>query len=444
VNLRGPGIKPRDVKDELPAERNLRVNTFSLIVSNVLTGVFGFLFWVAAARLFPAQEVGVAAALIASAMMLSTLSILSIDTIYERFLPVAGTRAGALLKHGFFVVTVVAMLSGAALVAFGPRHPLFESGWAMAGYPVLVMVLAVFTLQDKATVGLGVARWSAAKNSIHAVAKLIVLLVLAGTGVAAPIVLAWGVTAAASALCILVAMHHRSRSNPRFRETPNLPSRHQVWSYFGSSFGITAVWAIGPLVVPLIVVTRVGAVANAHFAVAWAMISALYVTVHLVISPYVAEVAAHPGKVASLSWRMVRTVTTVTCLGSVGLAVLGPIMLSVVGAEYRVQAQGLLYLGAIFVPLSAVTAVYEGVARVQRRLRLVLAVRCVATLVVVCGSLIGTRSLGVAGVGWAYLAAESLSATVLLAPVVFWLQRATHERERDDIDASASAGDRVE
>jgi O-antigen/teichoic acid export membrane protein len=180
-------------------------------------------------------------------------------------------------------------------------------------------------------------------------------------------------------------------------------------------------------VVPLIVVTQVGAVANAHLAIAWAIIGALYLTVHLVVSPYVAEVAAHPAKVAVLSWRMVKMLIAVACLASAGLLIVGPVMLSVVGAEYRAEGQGLLQLAAIFVPLSVVGAAYEGFARVQRRLRLQLAVSCMSAVVIVCGSLIATRSLGVTGVGWAYLAAESVKAAVVLTPVIIWLRKRMYE-----------------
>jgi O-antigen/teichoic acid export membrane protein len=439
-----PHIEARRVDAEHPAERNLRLNTNSLILANVLAGVLGLAFWAAAARLFPAHEVGVASALITSAVMLSTLSLLSIDTMYERFLPLAGTHTGALLKHGFLVVSATSLLSGTALVAFGPRDPLFQSGWAMVCFPVLVMILGVFTLQDKATAGLGVARWSAAKNAFHAAAKLVVLLALAGTDVAVSIVSAWGATAAAAALCILVALHRRSRSHPRFLAAPNLPPRRELWSYFGSSFGITALWAIGPLVVPLIVVTQVGAEANAYFAIAWAMISALYLMVHLVVSPYVAEVAAHPGRVASLSRRLVRTLAVVACAGGVGLVVVGPLLLGVVGAEYRTHSTGLLYLAGVFIPLSVVGAVYEGLARVHRRLTLALVVRGLSTLVIVAGSVIGTRAIGVVGVGWAYLAAEAVSALILIGPVILWLRRASQERGYDEIPADDPGGERVE
>ena len=198
MNPSRASVEPRGVGTDLPPERNLRVNTISLILSHLLTGVLGLVFWGAAARLFPAEEVGTAAAVITSAVMLSTISILSIDALYERFLPQAGTHAGPLLKQGFLLVAATALLLGAGLVVFGPSYALFDAGWAMACYPLLVMVLAVFTLQDKATVGLGVARWSAAKNSFHAVAKLVLLLVLAlvWTDRAVSIVVAWGATAA--------------------------------------------------------------------------------------------------------------------------------------------------------------------------------------------------------------------------------------------------------
>lgn len=410
--------------DPTAPEQNLRTNTFSLILASLLTGVLGLAFWGVAGRMYPAHEVGVAAAVITSALVLSGLSILSVDTIYERFLPLAGTRTGAMLKHGFLLVGVTALVAGAGLVVFGPRRDLFTSPWQMAGYPLLVMVLAVFALQDKATLGLGVARWAAAMNSLHAAAKLVVLVILAGTGSALSIVSAWGGTAVVAALLLLVAMRRRYRSHPQFLEPPNLPPTNQLWSYYGSSFGLSALWAIGPLVVPLIVLSRFGAVTNAHFVVTWAVVNALYFAVHLVMSPFVAEVAAHPERVASLSVRMVQIMVGVVVVGSLGLVVVGPTVLSIVGPEYRTQGQGLLYLAAAFIPLSAVGAIYEGFARVQRKLKLMIVAQSIATVLIVGGSLASTKVLGIVGVGWAYLAAEGVTAVILLPPVIVWFRRA--------------------
>ncbi len=423
-------------RTELGAESNLDANTVSLILSNVLTCGLGLLFWGAAAKAFPADDVGVAAALINSALMLATLSILSIDRFYERFLPVAGHRAGQLVRHGSLIAAAVAMLGGICLIVFGPRDALFTSGAMIAAYPVFVVVIAVFILQDKVLAGLGVARWAAAKNLGQAVAKLVALVVIAAlasggmladkAAASTAIVAAWGGTAAVIAGLVFVLIYRRCRSHPRFRLTPALPPWKQLGSYFGSSFGISALLSTGALLVPLIVVAEAGAESNAYFQITWQFVSALYLTVHLVVSPFVAEAATHPDKIPELSWRMVRMLAAVAAVGSVGLVFVGPVLLSLLGAEYRSGGQELLYLAAVFIPLSVVGAAYEAFARVQRRLRLQLVMTLTWTVIVVGGSLFWIPQLGVGAVGWAYLAAEAVMALVLIGPVTLWLTRRMH------------------
>jgi O-antigen/teichoic acid export membrane protein len=408
--------------EEVPAQRNLRVNTYSLVFANLLTGLLGLVFWGIAARLYPAEAVGVGAAVLNSAVMLAALSLMSIDSFFERFLPAAGVRTGALVTRGFLAVAVAALVAGVGAVLLGPDD-LFASGAMMLIYPLVVIEHALFTLQDKATAGLGVARWAAVKNTFHAVAKVAALAALAWTGSAAAIVLAWAVTGAVAVVVVLRAMRRRYRTAPQFQGPPALPPARQIVRYSGSAFGIMAVSVIPPLALPLIVVSQFGPVANAHFTIAWAMVAALYMTVHLIVSPYVAEVAAHPDKVAGLSRRMVSMMIVASLIGSVGLVTVGPFALGLVGGGYRSEGEGLLYLAALFIPLAAVTAVYEGFARVKRRLGLILAVRAVAAVLVVVGSVVGVRMWGLAGVGWAHLAVEAVAATILVVPVIGFLRR---------------------
>ena len=313
------------------------------------------MFWAAAARLYPTDAVGIAAAVISSAMMLAILSMVSLDTLYERFLPVAGHRAEPLLIRGFAVVTVVALLAGVGLVLLGPRQAMFQSNWQAACFPLVVVALALYTTLDRTTAGLGVARWAAAKNSVHSLVKLLALLAFAWTASSQAIVWSWVGTAAVAVVIIAFAVRRRCRTEPQFLLPPALPPRRDMVRYFGSSFGLTASWVVGPLVVPLIVLSQFGAEANAHFAVTWAIVNAFYTTVHLILSPYVSEVAAHPDKVTSLTRRMVTTMISVNVIGGLGLVAVGPLVLGFVGGEYRSQGSGILYLAALFVPLSTVT-----------------------------------------------------------------------------------------
>lgn len=405
------------------AGRNLRLNSLALMASTGVTGVLGLVFWAATARLFPAGQVGIASALISSAVMLSTLSNLSLGAMYERFLPVAGHRSGRLLVQGFTLVAVLALVLALGLMTLGPRETLFESRAEMIAYPALVVTLALFALQDQTVSGLGVARWAAWKNIAHAAAKLIAVIAVAWTGSALAILASWGVTAAVAVLTLLVAMRAKVMRDPRYSRTPDLPPRRELKTYFFSSYGISALGSLAPLVVPLVVVSRIGTEANAYFAVAWSLVSGLFILVHLMVGPFVAEAATHPDKIVALSGRFVRTVTALALLGGVGMAVCGPVALGFVGDAYRENGSQILYLAALFVPLSVIGAVYSGLARVYRRMTLAVATQCISTVVVIVGSVVLTDRIGVAGVGWAYLAAELGTALILTGPLISWLSR---------------------
>ncbi|WP_072688122.1 lipopolysaccharide biosynthesis protein [Rhodococcus marinonascens] len=421
------------------AGRNLQLNSLALMISSVVTGALGLVFWGVAARLFPPDQVGVASALITTAIMLSTLSNLSLGSMFERFIPVAGHRAGPLLVKGFASVALLALAAAVGFIALGPRDTLFENRLEIAIYPLFVVVLALFALQDQTVSGLGVARWAALKNVFHALAKLLAVIVLAATGSALAIVASWGITAAIAVIVLLVSMGLRIRSDSRYRQEPALPSNKELGAYFGSSYGITALGAIAPLVVPLIVVTKVGTAANAYFTVTWSIVSALYIMIYIMVGPFVAEVAAHPDKIADLSRRFVRTISAVAVVGGVGLAFVAPIALGFIGDEYRAEGTPLLHLAAVFVPFTVVGAVYSGLARVYRRLALAVVTQCLAAAVIIVGSVVLSASIGVAGVGWAYLAAETLTAVILAGPLISWLRQLELRSSRERRSAKNNA-----
>jgi O-antigen/teichoic acid export membrane protein len=406
----------------LPAATNLRLNSLAVVLSSAVTSLLGLAFWGVAAKLFPAAEVGVAAAMILSAVMLSTLSNLSLGALYERFLPVAGRRAGSLLVRGYLAVAGMACVLAIGLILLGPRHTLFRSGWEVAIYPAFVVVLALFALQDNTVAGLGVARWGAAKNAFHGAAKLAAIIALAATGAALAIVVSWGLTAAVALCWVMVAIRKRVRNDARYSGPPALPPRRELLQYFGASYGITALASIAPLVVPLVVIARVGPEASAYFAVCWSIVSAVAIVLNLLISPFVAECAAHPDKIGNLSANFVKMVVAVAVLGGLGLAYVAPVALGFIGSQYRQQGTPLLHLAALFIPLTVVSAVYGGLARVYRRLTLAVATECVVTAVIIGGTAATTGSMGVLGVGLSYLVAEAVATMILLGPLIRWLR----------------------
>ncbi|CCQ13485.1 Hypothetical membrane protein [Rhodococcus sp. AW25M09] len=405
-----------------PAGRNLALNSFAMMFSTIATGGLGLAFWAVAGRLFPVEEVGSASAVIASAVMIATLSNLSLGSMYERFLPTAGVRARSYVFRGYASVLSLALILGCVFLVVAPLDELFTTTTEIATFPIFVGVLAVFALQDQTSSGLGFARWAAAKNVFHAVVKLAVLAVTYETGRSFTIIAAWAVPAAIAAVVLFRAFGKKLNSDPRYRLAPSLPPRKELWSYFGSAYGITALGTLAPLMIPIIVVSTLGAEQNAYFSLTWSIVSAMYVLIGVLVGPFVAEAAAHPEQFAKLAKRFIGLLCIVATAGSVFLAVVAPFGLGIVGPAYRENGTIIVHLAAVTIPLAVVGALYDGLARVRRRMRLAVLVQIAATIIIVTGSLTLSPTLGIAGIGWSYLAAEAFGALVLLVPLIRWIR----------------------
>ena len=381
------------------------------------------MFWALAARFFVEAEVGRAGAVINTAVMLSTLANLSLGALYERFLPLAGRRTGALLIRGYVVTGLFALLLGAVFIAVGPADDLFESTTGKTLFPLCVATLAAFALADSVLVGLRAARWAAVKNISFAVAKLAILCAL-GLTVAgdrgsvaghAAIEVSWVLTAAVAVLVAQTVVVMAVRAQSRTEST--LPPNGELWSYFASTFSIAALASITPLVLPLLVVVQAGATETAYFTVSWTIVSAILVAVLMVCGPFIAETAAHPEQLATLLGRFLRLFGLVIVAASAALAVGGPIALWLVSPSYAENAWALM-LSAALVPIaSAPGVVFACLCRVHRTMLPAVALQVVSTIGVIAGCAWVIPRHGIAGVGWTYAAVETAGSLLIAIPL---------------------------
>lgn len=395
------------------------MDSFALTLSAGATAVLGVLFWAIAARGYAPAEVGRGAAVISTATMLATLSNLSLGGMYERFLRLTGTRAVALLSQGGLAAAGLSLVLSLGFLLVGPGDRLFAHDWEIAVFPLLTVALSGFALLDGVLVGLRRATWAAGKNVAHAVAKAAAVAAAAlvtGSGFVLP--LAWAGTAAllGGGCVLLVAWHLRTTAE--YHRPPALPPTRELVSYFGGTYGIVVLGALPPLVIPLIVLTRLGSEVNAYFTVAWTIFSAASLMLGTLIGPYLSAMAVPDGQEASLTRRFVLLVSGVAVATGVALWLIAPPLLAIFGAGYSDQAVGLIRLMAWVMPLSVVGSIYAGLARTVRRLRLAVSLQVICTAALIGGTWWATGRFGLDGIGYTYLAVEALVTVVLLVPSV--------------------------
>ncbi|WP_083740345.1 AMP-binding protein [Mycobacterium sp. MS1601] len=419
----GDAGRPASRRRFLPPVRAsaLGIDIAAVMTSSAATGALGFVFWTMAARGYSAAEVGRASAIISSATLVAILSTLSLGSLYERFLPVSGAAAKRYVRRGMLLVTVTAVLFGAAFLAVGPRTQLFSNTVETLLFPAFVAVLAAYALQDQVLIGLGRARSIAVKNISQSLCKLAAVAALIPLATGSAIVWAWVIPAAVITTWFALAVIRPETS--RRLGTSTLPVRRELLQFFASSYAISSVGIVIPLLVPLIIVAQLGTETNAYFSMCWLVVNTLAVLIGATAAPFIATASTPGADLRAATRRFTVLCGGAAVTGCVLLLVSAPLVLGIMGPDYAAEGTTLIRLMALTLPSVALLTIYSALARLQRRLRLVVTVQILLGVVIVTGVTLSTPLFGINGVGYTYVTAEVLSTSVIAVPLARLLHR---------------------
>ncbi|GED98553.1 lipopolysaccharide biosynthesis protein [Gordonia crocea] len=398
----------------------MQIDTLSLLAASGINAVLGVAYWGAATRHYGVAEVGRASTLINSALLLASLANLSLGPLYERFLPVAGSLQRRLILAGQVITAALAGLFAAVFLAVGPGE--LANGHDLVGLLFLFAVptLATFSLLDAILVGLRSGRWAAAKNTFHAMSKLVLAILFAGIGTATALVSSWVIPSLGAVVVIEILL--LSRIGPLRqdrRATPELPERKALGAFTGWAMAWMLAQTLPGLLIPLIVVSQRGLADAAFFNISWTIVAASILLMALVTGPYVAEASRRPSR---SRWELTRTLATNLVLINIVRALLvgavGPIVLYLYGREYFSAGTPLLLVMACCQLISTVGYLYASIARVSGKIGFPTVVQLLGTggLLLVVPVLV--THWGIVGVGVGYLVHDVVLALVIAPKLI--------------------------
>ena len=305
-----------------------------------------------------------------------------------------------------------------------PLNVVLTTKSEVLGYAVFQATMCVYALQDHVATGLGVARWSAVKNIAHSVSKLVILVGVATAATPLAIVASWWAPALVTGAALGVVTGIRMRRTSAEGLAPLLPPVRELWSFFLGSTGLVVAGTAVPLAMPLIVVARFGLEQSAYFAIAWSLISAAVVVMHMMVGPFVAAVStSSPESSVHLLHRFGLILTSLAVLAGLGLGLLGPLMLRLVGYDYYVHGRTLMYFAALTVPLVLILILYQASARILRRLRYAVGLEAISAAIILIGICVSPTDRGLGVVGVWFLIAQGAVAALALTPLLRNLSR---------------------
>ena len=398
------------------------------------------------------KEVGIGSAVISLCSTAALLTYLgSYATLIER-LP-ANERSS---EWTTVLVRMCLVTAGVTAVATAAAIPMLLNSrdyrlFFSAAPPVLVAVIgaAAWTLVNLLGAAFIAARRAGRLLSIQtliSVAKVLFLLPLAAAGAgAAGLVEAWvasavlGVSVGAVWLIPRMGLGRRpglrprrraavtpdfrlrQYRRPRHRRPPAPPSADSARRLLGQH--LTSVGgAVTPLVLPVLVVLRLGVTQNAYFYITW-MMGAVFFTISPSVSSAVfAEGVRVGSNLRSVVAKALRVIAVLLAPAMVFMIVGGRFILGLFGASYAAAGYGLLILLAISAMPDAVSNVAVVICRVTQRLGYSTALNLGILGTTLVGAWVLMPPLGIAGVGVAWLGAQSFGAVASL-PVYAQLRK---------------------
>jgi len=399
-------------------------NAFYMIIANGTGALFGFVFWIIAARLYPPEDVGLAAALIAAVGLLVSSCRLGLGMGLIRFLAHSGKNANSLINTALTTVTltsiVVALIFVAGLGFWSPALLFLRNN------PIYLAAFALFTVARTLTatasetfVAERRAGFSLIVALVYGLLSLLLVISLAALLHSFGIFASWGISFCIVVPVCLFLLLPRVQPGYRPRFTISLRIIKEIIPFSFVNYIAGFLWGAATLILPLMVMNLLGAEPNAYFYIAWAIASVLNMIAGATSMSLFAEGSYEEERLGPNIWRSLKMTYLIIVPAVILMLVIAPKLLLLFGGSYSENATTLLRILAISALPLAINNVYLATKRVEKKLRVLIGLTAFAAALTLGISYLLLPRMGINGAGIAWLTSQGVIALVVVAS---WLK----------------------
>ncbi len=403
-------------------------DAYALMLNTVVNSGLGLLYWIVAARTSTPEDVGRGNALISLMLLVSILTQVDFGQALIRFLPRAGPGAGRLVLTSYVVAVGLAVLGAAGAMAWchvllDPSDPLYVSLPFACWFVVSTAAWSVFSLQDFALTGLRASVLIPLENTAYGV-KLVLLVIVVQTSLSDGVFTSW--TLPVLALLVPVNLLLFRRLVPQHATStvdPFVPARQVLTRYLAGGYVGHLAGQMSSTFLPVLIVALLGSAQGGFYLPAQTAFTAMTLLCQAIVSSLVVEAAKDAAHAPRHAAAMLRRIAVIVWPAAVVIAVGAPWLLTLFGPEYREHATFLLQLLMFTVFPKVVTSLFNTRCRLQNRTGRIAVLQSLQAVVLVGGTALLARPIGLTAVGWSALAAEGIPALVLGPTVIRWLRQ---------------------
>lgn len=428
--INGIGFKPPKLRQRLKSlyTNSLYRNAVYLILHSSVQALLGFIFWLMAARLYTAEDVGRASAALSAVALISVLAFFGLGTGLIRYLPAAGGDANRLLNsvftsNAFFAILISAVfilgleIWSPGLVFLG-EQPIYS--FAFIGFTVVTSLAGI---ENSAFVATKRAEFALIQSFIYSITKLILVVLLAqffGTfGIFAATGIGYVVAVSVGLLIFFPRIIRGYFPLPGIQ----INILKGIIKFSFSNY-IAAIFETAPaLVLPIMFVNLLGAEQTAYFFITWSIASLLNAIGSSTSLSIFAEGSNNDQITLLHMWQSLKFILILLVPATILLIFLSDKLLLLFGNAYAQGGQQLLVLLAVTALPLSINSIYFSKKKVEKDMKPVVLFTGLITAITLGLSYLLLAEYGLLAAGIAWLIANI---TTMLIIVSINLQNIIH------------------
>ncbi|KAB2946255.1 lipopolysaccharide biosynthesis protein [Candidatus Methanoperedens sp. BLZ2] len=401
-------------------------NFFYLMMTNLLNLILGFFFWIIVARYYSPDEVGTTSAILSSMSLISMISTLGFHTAFIFYLPRDRINANRII-NSCITSSIVASLVFSFIFILGINiwAPVLRSIFNDLKFVILfATVTTVTTISAHISSAFIAGRRSSfhmTKEILFGFFKILPLQMFSVFG-AIGIFMAWGI-----GVMIAVAVGFFLLSLVWKGYLPALMLDSIIKSMAGYSVGnylAEIFYTLPRLVLPIMIVNLVSAESTGFFYIAMMVGGLLYGIPQSISNSLLAE-SSDGGELWHKVKKSIKLNAVILFPGVIFFVFFGKFVLNIFNPLYAENASTtLLILTIASLPVS-INTLFTAVRNVQKRVSSVIKINAGIAVLTLAFAFPLSRSSGIEGAAFAFLAANSLAAIV----VIYKMKNLVHNNE---------------
>jgi O-antigen/teichoic acid export membrane protein len=386
-------------------EDRLGRTSFLLVADSLFLGAMGGLFVVIATHLWEPRSIGVVAAIVsANGLIVIAAGLGMPDTIVANL---AKEPDQALMVRGALSISLPVGLALITALWLVPGHvgvPLDKLGvstpWAVTLTVLFVTASLIGIIIDPAFLARQEVSWTVGKDLTSMVVRYLALFLLAGSRTVGYFEVA--VIYVIFAACVdLVLVRRRLSRAPRARFSAGLKLVRPHAGFAAGNQVAVLVAVLPPYLLPIIVLSRLGAASAAYVAIPTTIFSVLTVVPSMTAQSLFAEMSAHPEVMYEPIRKALRGAYIVTLPLAAVTIIVAPYLLNLFGHGYSLHGSDFLRWGAASAIFFCFNYVSDIVLLARKLVKAYVLANVAGTCFVLLSLFIGVRhGLGALGIAW--------------------------------------------